>query len=232
MNQLNRTPQSVAAVILDLDGTLLDTERMYKACTLETLAHLGWPDSQDAIRAMVGLSSKKCDAFLMATFGPQFPLDVYHSEFERRRADRVRQGIPVKRGAQSLIKALHESDLPFAIATSSSRVGAEHHLTQAGLRDFFETVVTSDDVKDAKPSPDLYLEAAQRLGVEPTECIAVEDSGHGVMAAHAAGMATILVPDMVTPDAQVQALCVLVCEDLNEALVFLETHISSLRESV
>jgi len=232
MNPVNAVPQHIAAVILDMDGTLLDTERMYKACTFETLTRLGWPDRQDLIRAMVGLSSKKCDALLMATLGPAFPLEAYHDAFQACRATKVAQGIALKTGATELIASLSASGLPFAIATSSTRYAAEHHLTAAGLRPYFDTVVTADDVAEAKPSPDLYLEAARRLGVDPAGCFAVEDSGHGVRSAHAAGMTTLLVPDMVVPDADVVALCAAVFKDLFEALDYMAQHVPALRVSV
>ena len=94
---------------------------------------------------------------------------------------------------------LRAAECPMAIVTSSSRRTADAHLTLAGIRARFDTILTRDDVTRGKPSPDLYLLAAARLGVKPETCVAVEDSNHGVTAAHAAGAITIMVPDMVPP---------------------------------
>jgi len=221
-------PPDVAAVVLDMDGTLIDTERLYKACTLDTLASLGWPDQHALLLEMVGLSSDKCDALLRATFGDDFPLVEYRKSFITRRQALADQHIPVKKGTIALLDALAAARIPMAIATSSMRESAERNLRIAGLRERFDIVVTADDVKDAKPSPDVYLLAARTLGVAPTECIAVEDSGHGVMAAKAAGMATIMVPDMVQPNERIRALCAAVCVDLDEALGLLRSHVPQL----
>ena len=101
-----------------------------------------------------------------------------------------------------------------AIVTSSSRRSAERNLSLAGIRSRFENILTRDDVTRSKPSPDLYLLAASRLGVAPEFCVAVEDSNHGVAAAHAAGAITIMVPDMVAPTAESRAKCMAVVPDL------------------
>jgi HAD superfamily hydrolase (TIGR01509 family) len=221
-------PHDIAAVILDMDGTLIDTERLYKACTLEALAALGWPDQQALLLKMVGLSSDKCDALLCTTFGRDFPLEAYHRAFIMQRKARLRDTISLKTGALALLDALAAARMPMAIATSSSRESAERHLRLSGLRERFDTVITADDVVAAKPSPDIYLLAAHMLGVNSVACVAIEDSGYGAMAAQAAGMSTIMVPDMVQPDARIRARCVAVCTDLHESLTLLQTHIPSL----
>jgi beta-phosphoglucomutase-like phosphatase (HAD superfamily) len=108
-----------------------------------------------------------------------------------------------------------------AIVTSSSRRTADAHLALAGIRERFETILTRDDVTRGKPSPDLYLLAASKLGVQPQSCVAVEDSNHGVTSAHAAGAATIMVPDMVPPTEESRARCVAVLDDLGAVLEML-----------
>lgn len=224
----DKTLPAVHAVILDMDGTLLDTESVYKACTLETLADLGWPDQFALIHAMVGLSSAKCDGVLMNHFGPTFPLDEYHARFKIKRAARVQAGIALKPGTLELLDLLAGADFPMAIATSSSRVAAEQHLTIGGIRDRFETVVTVDDVAQAKPDPEVYLRAAASLGVDPVHCVAVEDSAAGVMAASRAGMSTYMVPDMNAPDSQTAERCVAVCTDLHAFAELLITRVPAL----
>jgi len=219
----------VRAVILDMDGTLLDTESVYKSCTLDTLSDLGWPDQQPLIHAMVGLSSAKCDALLLARLGADFPLARYHDRFKIMRAARMEAGIALKPGTMALLDLLDRAGFPKAIATSSSRLAAEQHLTIAGIRSRFDTVVTVDDVAQAKPDPEVYVRAAAQLGVDPGECIAVEDSAVGVLAASRAGMATYMVPDMNGPDAETLERCVAVCKNLFEFGERLIEHVPALR---
>lgn len=228
MTAISVFPPDVAAVVLDMDGTLIDSERLYKSCTLDTLASLGWPDQHKLLHQMVGMSRDKCDALLCKTFGADFPLDVYRDAFIERRDIASANGMPIKRGTIALLDALAAAGMPMAIATSSMRESAERSLHLAGLRDRFDIVVTADDVKETKPSPEIYLLAAHKIGVSPTACVAFEDSGYGAMAAHAAGMATILVPDMIQPDARIRQLCAAVCRDLDEALRLLRSHIPTL----
>lgn len=219
---------SVQGVILDMDGTLLDTESLYKACTLETLAELGWPEQFELIHAMVGLASAKCDALLLTRFGAAFPLTDYHDRFKIKRAARVQAGIKLKPGTIELLDLLARARFPMAIATSSSRVAAEQHLTVAGIRERFDIVVTVDDVSQAKPDPEVYLRAAACLGLAPEACVAVEDSAAGVLAASRAGMMPYMVPDMNAPDPQTAALCVAVCDDLHEVMAYLVKRVPGL----
>ena len=105
--------------------------------------------------------------------------------------------------------------MPAAVATSSRSPHALGHLGRAGLLELFATIVTRDDVEHPKPHPEPYLTAARWLGVAPQACVAVEDSHSGVRAAHAAGMQTVMVPDLVHPSDEIAALCVAVLESLH-----------------
>ena len=119
-----------------------------------------------------------------------------------------------------------------AIVTSSSRHTADSHLALAGIRERFKTILTRDYVTRGKPSPDLYLLAASRLGVSPEFCVAVEDSNHGVTAAHAAGTITIMVPDMVPPTDESRARCAAVVPDLGAVLEMLHQRGGFMRRSI
>ena len=129
--------------------------------------------------------------------------------------DRSHGGVPVKPGALELVQELRERNIPTAVATSSRNPHATHHLTAAGLLHLFQTIVTRDDVVNPKPHPEPYLTAARRLGVDPLHCLALEDSHAGVHAAHAAGMQTIMVPDLVHPSDEIRALGIAVMESLD-----------------
>jgi HAD superfamily hydrolase (TIGR01509 family) len=213
---------NVGAVLLDMDGTLLDTEKVYFESLIAALHACGYRDDVVALcHAMVGLPGPDCERMLLGRYGDDFPLAEINKAFVARRDELFGAGLPLKHGTIELLDALQAIECPFAIVTSSSRRTADEHLTLAGIRSRFDTILTRDDVTRGKPSPDLYLLAAARLGVQPELCVAVEDSNHGVTAAHAAGAITIMVPDMVPPTEESRARCAAVVSDLNAVVAIL-----------
>jgi HAD superfamily hydrolase (TIGR01509 family) len=129
---------------------------------------------------------------------------------------RMASSVPVKAGVPELLKELKARRIPMAVATSSRAPHALGHLGTAGLLDMFHAIVTRDDVKHPKPHPEPYLTAARHLGIAPANCLAIEDSHSGVRAAHAAGMQTIMVPDLIPPTDELRALCHAVMASLHE----------------
>ena len=216
-----------------MDGTLLDTEPVYLESMVTALNHFGYTDDVVTLcHAMVGLPGVECEAMLHARYGKNFPLADINKAFIARCDEILAAGLPLKRGAVELLDALQRTGYPMAIVTSSSRRTAEAHLTLAGIRERFETILTCDDVARGKPSPDLYLLAAARFGLKPEVCVAVEDSNHGVTAAHAAGAITIMVPDMVTPTDESRARCAAIVPDLGAALELLRERAGFGRRSL
>jgi len=213
---------NVGAVLLDMDGTLLDTEKIYFDSLVAALHAHGYGDDAIALcQAMVGLPGPACEAILLDRYGERFPLADITRAYIANRDRFMKAGLPLKPGTLELLDGLAAADCPMAIVTSSSRRSAERHLTLAGIRARFDTVLTLDDVTRGKPSPDLYLLAAARIGHAPEACVAVEDSNHGVAASHAAGAITLMVPDMTPPTEETRARCAAVLPDLNAVLEML-----------
>lgn len=204
-----------SAVVFDMDGTLLDTENVFRSIVYEVADGLGYVMREEVHLAMIGASHERSTELLVEAYGVSFPHQLFDEMCHARMRERMEREVPVKTGAREMLAALRERGLPIAVATSSRARSAQEHLGRAGLLDLFSTVVTRDDVVNPKPDPEPYLLAASRLGVDPRLCLAVEDSHSGVRAAHAAGMQTVMVPDLVHPTDEIAALGIAVLESLH-----------------
>jgi HAD superfamily hydrolase (TIGR01509 family) len=216
---------TIAAILLDMDGTLLDTETVYLQGSIAALNACGYSDGiTELCHSMIGIPGPDCERMLRDHFGDDLPLDDVNRAFAAHCADTFAAGLPLKRGAVALLDALDAAKLPKAIVTSSSRSTARQHLRLAGIVDRFDAILTRDDVNRGKPSPDLYLLAARRLGVAPQACLAIEDSNPGVTAAHAAGAITVMVPDIVPPTEESRQRCRAVLPDLDAVVLLLREN--------
>jgi HAD superfamily hydrolase (TIGR01509 family) len=199
--------QPFSAIVFDMDGTLLDTELVFRQIVWDVAETLGFAMTDDVHGRMVGSSHEASNALLVEAYGVTFPCELFNAECHRLMRARMAEAVPVKPGVPELLHELRERGIPAAVATSSRAAHALPHLGNAGLLDLFETVVTRDDVVNPKPHPEPYLTAARRLAMAPGDCLAIEDSHSGVRAAHAAGLQTLMVPDLVAPSAEIRALC-------------------------
>ena len=188
------------AAIFDLDGLLVDTERLAIAAGYEVLDGMGQPHSAGLFESLVGKDDRTGARIIAAHYGTAFTVEDFGSRWNARFQEKLDAGIPLRPGAFELLEALAAIGMPRAIATSSRRPSALKKLRLTGLAPHFVTVVSYDCIANPKPAPDPYLEAAQRLGVNPARCIAFEDSDTGAAAAHAAGMTVVQVPDMLATD--------------------------------
>lgn len=204
------------AVIFDMDGLMLDSERAITGCHAQAAAALGHALPADFWLQMVGTGDDACRAILVERLGGD-TADALLEHSDRLYGEVVLAGIPHRPGIMPLLRWLEERGVRCAVATSTRRPLALHKLDKAGLLPFFEVVCTSSDVFHPKPEPDVYLLAAQHLDMAPKHCLVLEDSPTGVRAALAAGMTAIQVPDLVAPDAQVRALGHRIVASLDEA---------------
>lgn len=204
-----------SAIVFDMDGTLLDTEMVFREIVWDVSADLGFEMTDSIHHAMVGSSHETTNRLLVEAYGVSFPYTIFDEKCRNLMKARMSEVVPVKAGVHELLAELKARRIPAAVATSSRAPHALGHLGGAGILSMFEAVVTRDDVINPKPHPEPYLMAAKRLGIEPAQCIAVEDSHTGVRAAHAAGLQTIMVPDLVRPSDEISALCTAVMDSLH-----------------
>jgi HAD superfamily hydrolase (TIGR01509 family) len=215
---MRQPPQRLAAAIFDMDGLMLDTERIYQRIWQTAGRELGYELSAELMLATTGRTFLDGYRLVQEACGPDFPLSAFQALWPVRWHDDVAQnGIPQKPGLVELLDWVDEMGLVKAVATSTTRDEAHFTLRAGGVADRFTTVVTGDEIVHGKPAPDIYLLTAERLGIEPACCVAFEDSEAGVLAAAAAGMYTIMVPDTQTPSPTVAARAAYIAPTLHEA---------------
>jgi HAD superfamily hydrolase (TIGR01509 family) len=208
-------PRRIRAVVFDMDGLLVDTEVLIRDLMMELAAARGAQLPDHVFQRMVGLPNEASDAVARAHFGPAFPLDAFFADVSERVHAACEVGVALKAGVIELLDHLDAATVPRAIATSSSHTAVKRTLGPSGILPRFDAVVAAGDYARGKPSPDPFLTAARRLDVAPEHCLALEDSHNGVRAAHAAGMMTVMVPDLLEATDEMRAKCLAIAESLH-----------------
>ena len=214
MPALDRLPQ---AVIFDMDGLMLDTEPLAARAWDEAAAAVGARFDPALARRMIWYNFHDCEAMLRAECAGGYPVDAilsrWHALYD---AIVARDGLAMKPGVHELIDWLDARGIVRAVATSTRRDRAHAKLTRTALLSRFAALVGGDEIAHGKPAPDIYLEAARRLGAAPPRCVVLEDSEPGVRGALAAGMMPIMVPDLLPPTAELLAFDIVVHASLHE----------------
>ncbi len=189
--------------VFDMDGLMFDTER---------LVYDNWQHMMDEHGYSYDIE-----------FFKRFPYRTFADECRARYIERVkRDGIPVKKGLCEILDFCRENGIKTALATSTSRETAEFNLKSANVSEYFDALVCGNEVKNGKPHPEVFLAAAKKLGLAPECCAAFEDSINGIKSAKAAGMITVMVPDLLQPTEEIRPMISYLCNDLSEAKAYLE----------
>jgi HAD superfamily hydrolase (TIGR01509 family) len=191
----------IEAIVFDLDGVLVDSEAVWNAAREAVALEHGGRWRPDAQRAMMGMSSIEWSNYMHDELGVALAPERISSTVVARLEALYRERLPLIAGAREVVIGLAQG-WTLALASSANRPIIELVLERADLRDCFADTVSSEEVARGKPAPDVYLEAARRIGVAPTRCAAVEDSSNGLRSAAAAGMVVYAVPNREFPPAE------------------------------
>ncbi len=209
----------IKGVISDMDGVILDSEKLYVRFWCEAARFYGYPMERRHALEIRSMARPLTRAKFRGWFGEDCDCDVIRVKRGELMDSYIEEhGIEAKAGAGELLAFLKENGIKTALATATPVEKAKRLLSTVGLLEYFDEVTSAKEVKNGKPAPDVYLFAASRLGLDPRECLALEDSPNGVRSASAAGCATVMVPDLDEPSEEIKPLLFAVAKNLSEVI--------------
>jgi len=211
------------AVIFDMDGVIFDSE----VCVIESWKVVadkyGIPDVEKVLPRCLGVNYETARQIFKDYYGEDFPYDAYKKECSAVYHERYDGGrLPMKRGIKELLVFLSDNGYKIGLASSTRETTVSSQLIDAGIRVYFDNLTCGDMVSRSKPEPDIYLLACEKVGVNPKDSIAIEDSFNGIRSAHHAGMFPVMVPDLMQPDEEMKMLSGAIFKDLLEVKEWLE----------
>lgn len=215
--------QKIKAVLFDMDGVVLDTEKLYVRFWQEAAVSLGFPMTREHALGMRSLSREVGERQLKAFLGEDVDyMEVRDKRIELMSAFIESHGVETKPGIHELLAYLKEKGIKTSIATSSPLDRTKKYLSQVGLVDDFDALVSGHMVAHGKPAPDIYQYAAENLGLKPEECLVLEDSPTGILAAYRAGCIPVMVPDQDEPNEETRKMLYAVAENLEAVISLIE----------
>ncbi len=197
----------IQGVIFDMDGLMTDTERLFLRCWCEIMRQRGLPEHREVVAHCIGLDHSETRRYIAEMLGADFDyLTVMREVGVMSQRICKNQGVPVRPGLYPLLDYLDREGIPYAVATSTVYENARWRLENIGVWDRLHGLVTGDMVARGKPEPEIFEKAAKTLGLAPESCLVLEDSPHGILAAHRAGCVPVMIPDLKQPDPETQAL--------------------------
>ena len=191
----------IKAVIFDMDGILIDTEKWLNIYWQQAAKEAGFEVTREDGLAIRSLAGKYAGPYLRGIFGDSFDYEaIRERRKELMREHIAKYGIEKKPGVDDILSYLAEKNIKRAVATATDPERTKQYLTQIGIYDKFDKIVSATTVENGKPQPDVYLYACEQIGEKPEDCIAVEDSPNGILSAYRAGLSVVMVPDLTEPD--------------------------------
>lgn len=213
----------VKAVIFDMDGLMLDTERYGEQFHRRALEERGIPFLEEVTPLITGRSHTEVRRILLESYGADYPFEEVRARIGQLWEEYLSQNpVPVKPGLFQLLEYLKERGIPAAVATSTARAIALSRLEKAGIAPYLAAMVFGDMVERSKPEPDIFLAAAEKLRSRPAQTMVLEDSPNGILAAHRAGMLPVMIPDLLPPDEALLTLLYRRLDRLDQVISLLE----------
>lgn len=210
----------IQAVLFDMDGTIFDTEVIYRRCWFRAAKDVGFKEDIDLfLQRVSGLNHADMTALVYRVYGDDAPFEALWVRWLECIDEEMACGVlPLKAGAPDILFAFKERGIKIALVTSSGQKTVARYLQMSGLEGVFDAIVTGNQVTHGKPHPECFLTAAKELGISPAHCAVVEDSPNGIKAAHAAGMYTVMVPDLHPCTQELRPLLWHLCDTLTDLL--------------
>lgn len=214
----------IKALVFDMDGVLYDTETLSLQNWMAVGEEMGLPDMENTHTKCIGVNRNDGIAILKSCYGDDFDGDAFLSYCsEKMHARLEKDGLPLMKGVIEILTYLKEKNIPVAICSSTKVPTIKEHLKQTHMEEYFTEIIGGNMVEHSKPQPDIYLKACDTLGFKPEECIGVEDSPNGIRSCHAAGLYTVMIPDLVKPTEEILSLCDQTEESLLGLLEYIKT---------
>lgn len=215
----------IKGAIFDMDGLMIDTEKLLVKYWCEAANEYGFPMQREHALTLRSLARKFAIPYLQGIFGESFDYQtVRNRRMELMKAYIDEHGIEKKKGLDELLIYLKSSGYKIALATATDINRAGEYLNKIGVYNYFDKIVCASMVESGKPSPDIYLKAAESLALAPQECIALEDSPNGITSAFRAGCKTIMIPDLTQPDKKLSEMLFAKCESLDKVIDVLKSQ--------
>ena len=212
----------IKGVISDMDGVILDTEKLYVRLWCEAANFYGYPMQRHHALSIRSMARMFVIDKLKGYFGEDFDYHAVHAKRIELMDKYIEEnGIEAKQGAETLLSYLKQNGYKVALATATAPDRAKSYIERLDLLKYFDEIVCASMVEKGKPEPDIYLYAAEKLGLEPHECIALEDSQNGIKSASSAGCKTVMVPDLDGPTDEIKPLLYAVADNLTDVIKLL-----------
>ncbi len=205
-----------------MDGLLIDSERIVQQSWKIAGERMGYQGMDQIIYPLLGVNRAGRDLYFKEHLGEDFPCEEFAVKASEAFYEIAKDGVPIKEGAREILEYGKSKGFSMALTTSSRKEYASNTLGSLGILDYFDGMVTGDMVTHSKPDPEIYLRGAKLLGMDPAECMALEDAVAGIKAAYGAGTIPILVPDLIEPPEEIVKLAYRKCKSLLEVIPILE----------
>ena len=214
----------IKAIIFDMDGLMIDSERVTFECYQERLKDMNLTMDEEFYKTLLGKPIKGIYQRFYDVYGNDFPIENVIQDVHQLMAERFEtEGVPVKKGLVELLHYLKDNNYKTIVATSSNRDRVDKILAQAKITEFFDDSICGDEVTKGKPNPEVFLKSCQKLGVNVDEAIVLEDSEAGIQASYDANIKVICIPDMKYPEKQYEEKTFKILKDLTEVTAYLNS---------